>query len=187
MKITSQFSRLKIRSFLLFWRVRILWRLTSTVSQSVKNFLMYPNMKNLRRVCCWFSSWIRLSINLLDAEVYQKKISTRLTFCITAISIAGCGELDRQCESHLIFATDRCGHTWRYVFNFVVISWEAALSSWDYCSRLTLHHIVTRNGGEYNYRYQRSATIIAITAAGTPGDLTCCRDLRIKPLSVSPA
>ena len=116
-------------------------------------------MKTLRRGCSWFSSWIRLSINLLDVEVYQNKISTRLTFCITAISIAGCGELDRQCESHVIFATDRCGHTWRYVFNFVVISWEAALSSWDYCSRLTLHHIVTRNGGEYNYRHQRSATI----------------------------
>ena len=137
MKINSQFSRLKIRSFLLFWRVRILWRLTSTVSQSVKNFLMYPNMKNLRRGCCWFSSWIRLSINLLDAEVYQKKISTRLTFCITAISIAGCGDLivslNRTWFSPPIDA-DALG-------DIFLISWEAALSSWDYCSRLTLHHI----------------------------------------------
>ena len=145
-------------------------------------------MKTLRRGCCWFSSWIRLLINLLNVEVYPNKISTKLTYCITAILIADRGELDRQFESHVICATDRCGHTWRYI---TVISWEAALSSCDYCSRLTLHHILTRNGGEYNCRYQRSATI-AITVAGTPvalkGNLlACCRDRRIKPLSVSQA
>ena len=179
MKITSQFSRLKIRSFLLFWRVRILWRLTSTVSQSVKNFLMYPNMKNLRRGYCWFSSWIRLSINLLDADVYHKKISTRLTFCITAISIAGCGELDRQCESHVIFATDRCGRTWRYIFNF--------LRGSTFFMRLLQSLDATSYSHAKLWQISEIGEIIAITAAGTPGDLACFRDLRIKPLSVSPA
>ena len=137
MKITSQFSRLKIRSFLLFWRVRILWRLTSTVSQSVKNFLMYPNMKNLRRGCCWFSSWIRLSKNLLDAEVYQKKYPRGLPFVLL--------RFQSLVAANLIVSLNR---TWfsppidaDALGDIFLISWEAALSSWDYCSRLTLHHI----------------------------------------------